>query len=182
MDIDLSHSLGGAHNVGRIDGLVGRDHDEFLGAILDGEVGDILGSEDIDIDGLVGVLLHEGHMLVSGGVVDKVGPIGLKDLLHTWLVLDIGDDELHGVDIFLVRLVIAELELQVVERRLCLVKHDNLLGLVLQELTAYLATDRAGGAGDEDRLVEYLTYNVDIVNLDRITTQEVLNSDITDLR
>ena len=105
------------------------------------KVGNILGSEYVDQNGLVGVLLHERHMLVGGGVVDYLRVVFIKNLLHARLVLDVGDDKHHAVDKCLVGLIIAKFELEVVHGRLGLVDHDDALGLVLSQLAAYLAAD-----------------------------------------
>ena len=181
LNVDFGHTLGGAHHVGGVDSLVGRDHHKFFGAVLDGQVGNVLGSEHIDKNCLVWVLLHKGHVLVGCGVVDKIGTIFLKDLFHTRIVLNVGDDEGHRVDVLLVWLVIFQLELEVVHRRFCLVEHNNLLGFVLQQLAADFAADGACGARDEDRLVENFANDIDVVDLNRLTLQEVFNLDVLNL-
>ena len=45
--VNLGHTLGASHHVGGIDGLVGRDHNKLVDAILEGEVGNVARAQDI---------------------------------------------------------------------------------------------------------------------------------------
>ena len=48
-----------------------------------------------------------GVFLSNGGVVNHLGMVFGEDLLHSGLVLDVGDDEYHAVDNLVVRLGVA---------------------------------------------------------------------------
>ena len=118
-------------------------------------------------------------MLVGGGVVDEVGMIKFEDLLHAGLVLDVGDDEGHAVE--LVVIGVLQLKLQVVHGAFGLVEHNDLSGLVAHQLTADFAADGAGGAGDKHHLVDHLAHNVDVVHLDGLALKQVFNLDVLNL-
>ena len=72
----LAHQLGqplaGAHHVGRVDGLVGRDHHEALDAGADrrGRRASCVPSTLFTIASPGVVLFHQRHVLVGGGVED----------------------------------------------------------------------------------------------------------------
>ena len=118
-------------------------------------------------------------MLVGSSMVDQLGMESLKHLLNASTILDIGNDELHAVE--LVGMSILELKLQVVHRTLGLVKHDNFLGLILHELATNLGADRACSTRDENHLVNHLAYNIDIIKADTLALQQILNLDVLNL-
>ena len=41
LDVDFGKALGASHDVGGVDGLIGRDHDHLLDTVLDALVGNI---------------------------------------------------------------------------------------------------------------------------------------------
>ena len=112
--VDLGYALGSSHDVGRVDGLVGGDHHEFLDVVADGGIHDVFGAEDVGLHGLHWVGLHKGHMLVGSGVEDHVGTVLIEEGVYAVLVADVGDDEL----LLHAGCLGAELELHVVHRRL----------------------------------------------------------------
>ena len=114
-------------------------------------------------------------------MVDDLGMVLLEDLLHSGLVLDVGNDKYHPVDKFVVRLSVAEFELEVVHGRLGLVHHDDFFRLVLGQLATDFTTDGACGSGDHDNFVDHLADDVDVVQFDALALQKVLDFDVLDL-
>ena len=71
--IDFADALGASHDVGGVDGLVGRDQDELLGFVLHCKVGDNARSKYIILYCYAGIVLHHGNVLVGCGMEDVVG-------------------------------------------------------------------------------------------------------------
>ena len=82
LDDHLAQTLRGAHDVGRIDGLIGGNQHEALAAVHHGRVSGLVGADGIVFDGLAGAVLHERHVLVGRCVVHDVGLVLLEDLEH----------------------------------------------------------------------------------------------------
>ena len=59
-----------------------------------GGVGDGLRAEDVVLDGLAGIELHQRHVLVGGGVDDDLGLVLLEDRLDARPVGDVADQRL----------------------------------------------------------------------------------------
>ena len=74
----LGDPLGGAHDVGRAHGLVGRDEHEVLDPELGGELRDVPGAEHVVGDRLADVALHQRHVLVGRGVEDGVRAVAAR--------------------------------------------------------------------------------------------------------
>lgn len=94
--------LGGAVEIDRIDSLVrGQGHNARHSAV-DGGVADVLGSVDVGLDRLEGVVLADRHMLQRRSVDDVIHPVeGPKQPV---LVPYVPDKIPHTVVVFLVRL------------------------------------------------------------------------------
>ena len=94
---DLGKSLGRAHHIGWIDGLVGGDEDEGLDFSLVGGLGGVPGGDHVVVDSLDDVLLDNGDMLVSGSVVDGLNAVGLKNVTKPMFVMCIAEqpDQVH---------------------------------------------------------------------------------------
>ena len=175
--VDLADTLGAAHDIGGVDGFVGGDHDELLGAILDGEVGDDMGAEDIVLDCHSGVVLHHGDMLISCGMEDIVGTVLGEELIHAGLVADGGDDG-EGLDI---GEAVGHHQSDIVHRGLGLIDEDHLTGMEEGDLVDHLATDRACSTGDEDDLVAELVGDGIHIDVDPVARKEVFDLDLMEL-
>ena len=73
------------------DGFVGGDHHELLASEAGGGVGHGACAVDVVFDGLAGVVLHHGHVLVGGGVEDGGGALFLKEVLDALHIADVRD-------------------------------------------------------------------------------------------
>ena len=153
--VNLADALGAAHDVGGVDGLVGGNHDELLGAILDGEVSDDMGAEDIVLHCHGGVVLHHGDVLIGCGMEDIVGPVVSEELLHAGGVGDRGNDE-YGVD---GGELASHHQPDIVHGCLGLVDEDHLAGVEEGDLMDHLAAYAAGSTSDEDDLIAELAGN-----------------------
>ena len=114
----LGQALGGAHDVGGIDRLVGRDQHEGLDAGLEGRLGRVPRADDVVVDALDHVVLDDRHVLVGGGVIDGLHAEGGEHLAHAVAVMRVAEQrhDLHRQ--LLVRRDLLQLALDVVERQL----------------------------------------------------------------
>ena len=146
---ELCDAFGGAHDAGRVDGLVGGDEDAGVdfGALCGSD--DVEGTDDVVFHGLGGVCLHEGDVFMGGGVEDDLRACGLHDVEEPLGVVDIGDDGPHGD----VGECAEQLAFEVEERVLGLFDEDDLHGAEAGDLSAEFGADGAAGAGDEDDFV-----------------------------
>jgi len=67
-DVLFHHSFGHAHGVDGIGGLVGGEKDRLFHAVFHTGVDDVVGADDIGLDGLHREELAGGHLLEGGGV------------------------------------------------------------------------------------------------------------------
>lgn len=93
--VDFTDTFGAAHDVGWIDGFVGGYHDEFLGAVLDGEVGDDMGALYVVANGFDWVVFHHRHVFVGCCMEYIVGTVVGEDVVH---VVAVGDGGYDGLD------------------------------------------------------------------------------------
>ncbi len=70
--VDLREPFGRAHHAGWVHRLIRGDHHESLGPARGGGIGDGLGAEQVVGQCVRRVILHERHVLVRGGVEDRV--------------------------------------------------------------------------------------------------------------
>ena len=91
LDDHFGDAFGGAHDAGGVYGFVGGDHDEDFRPVAVGRFGDGLGAEDVVVDGFFGLPLHEGDVLVGGGVEDDLWPGLGEDGVDALPVADVGD-------------------------------------------------------------------------------------------
>ncbi len=96
LDHELAHALRGAHDVGGVDGLVRGDQDEPLDTVGGGGQRGLVGAEDVVLDGFLRIVLHQGHVLVGGGVEDDVGVVAREGGGQLLLVADAPDDHREG--------------------------------------------------------------------------------------
>ncbi len=175
--VDLADTLGATHDIGGVDGFVGGDHDELAGAVLDGEVGDDMGAEDIVLDCHGGIVLHHGDVLIGCGMEDIVGTVVGEELVHAGLIADGGDD---GVGLDIGEAVCHE-EAYIVHGCFGLVDEDHLAGMEMGYLADHLAAYAAGGAGDEDDLVAELVGDGIHIDVYPVAGEEVLDLDFMEL-
>jgi hypothetical protein len=110
LDYPLAHRLRGAERRRRVHGLVGRDENETFGAGVSRRRCAHLGADRVVANGLEGIVLGEGHMLVGGGVEYDVGAEALHHLLHPFLLLAIGQDRLAAGEVALLDQLPLDLE------------------------------------------------------------------------
>src|SRR5699024_6208425 len=161
LNVNLSQTLGTAHYIRRIHGLVCRNHYHFLRTVRYGHVGHLARTGNIHQDGLAGILLHQRDVLVSGGVEYYLRMVKLKDHTHTFLHTHIA---YHGNKIY-GRIVLLKLQADIMQRGLCGIEHHQLADAHLDQLTAKLATDTAGGTGHKNDLALELPGNLSQVDV-----------------
>ena len=103
--------------------LVRRDHDHLLDVVFDTLVGHVTRAGDVGQHGFAGILLHQRHVLVGGGVEDDLRMVGAEGEVQTRNhahVADYGDELQIGE-------AILQLEADVVHRGLGVVEQHELL-------------------------------------------------------
>ena len=174
LDDHFAQALGGSHDIGGVDGLIGGDEDKTLRTVAHGSVGCFIGADGVILDGLAGRILHKGDVLMGSGMVDHVRAVGGEDLVKTAAVThgaDEGDEVEGGV-------FITELKLDVVGVIFVNIEDDELLGIVRGNLTADLAADGATTTRDKDDLAPDEGIDLFHLDLDGLTAEEVFNSHI----
>ena len=174
LDDHLTETLRGAHDVGGVHGLVGGDQDKALTPVDHGGVGRLIRADSVVLDGLAGAVLHEGDVLMRGGMIDDLGMILLKHLEDTPAVAD-GTDEDHQIQI---RILLSQFQLDGVGVVFVDIEDDQLLRVVARDLTAELRADAPSPARDKDDLavnkLEYLAQ----IRRNGLAPQKVLNGDV----
>lgn len=173
LDIYFTDALRAAHDIGGVDGFVGGDHYKFLRAILDGEVGNDLGAEDVVNDTLVGVILHHGHVLVGRSMENILWTCLTEEALHE---TGVGDVAHYGVSQDVGPLT-AHHESHVVHRRLGLVNEQKVTGTVGGYLPHHLGADAASCTGNHHDAIGDETRGGFHVNLNLVARQEILDVD-----
>src|SRR5690606_6245443 len=84
--VNLGNTFGSAHHVCWIDRFVRGYHDKVFNSVGHGQTRNETGAHDIGPDGLHGMVLHHGYMLVRGRMVHIVGLKSLEKCLHAVLV------------------------------------------------------------------------------------------------
>lgn len=177
LDDHLTDTLRGPHDVRRVHGLIRGDQDEALHAGVSRGTGGLECTHDVVLDGFVRAHLHERHVLMRSCMEDHVRPVLLHHAADT-VGVPAGADEGHEVQL---RVLHDKLLLDAVRVILIDVEDDKLLRLVACDLTAELRADRSATAGDEDGLSLDHTEDFFVVDLDRFTTEEVEDVDVTEL-
>ena len=177
LHVDLGDALRGAHDVAGVDDFVGGDHDEFVGLVLGGKVGDVFGAQHIGFDGFFRELLHDGHVLVGGSVENVVGLVGLEQQLHAVVVAYVAQDRQEGA----VLDFLLQGKVDVGHGGLGDIDADDLPGLVFEQLADDLPADGARAAGDHDAAAAYRGTDGLVVELYGRAVEQVFEADVPQL-
>ena len=88
LDDHFANPLGGAHDIGGINGFVGRDQNKGFCAVSIGRMRNVVGAKHIIFDGLIGTVLHQRHMLMGGGVAHDIRMVGLEKHINACSIPD----------------------------------------------------------------------------------------------
>ena len=181
LSVNLSNTFCRSHDVCGVDSLVGGDHHELLRTILYRQVSDYLRTEHIDEHRLIREILHQRDMFISCGMIDDLRSQVLKHLIHLIEILDVTYDEVFLHIEILIRTLVVELKLKVIDGRLRLVKHYQTLRVILKHLTANLASNGACSTGDKHHLAFQLISNILIAKHYRLSLKKVFNLNLLNL-
>ena len=149
LDEHFGDALGGAHDVGGVDGLVRGELHQPLNAVFGGGGEQVERAKDVVFHRLGAAFLHQRHVLVRGGVEDDGGFVFLKDGVQPALVADGADAHEDGA----VRpVVLFQLAFQLVGAVFVNVEDDEQFGAKAHHLPADLRADGAAAAGDQHHL------------------------------
>ena len=173
----LADSLGGAHHIRRIHGLVRGDQDEPLCAELVGRLRNVIRPEHVVFDRLERRRLHQRHMLVRCRVADQIRAVLVKDVHHPLPVAH-GADQHDQIQL---RMRALQLHLDIVCIVFINIKDNELLGVLRRCLAAELTADAAAAAGDEHDLALDIPGDLVQIDLHRVAAQKIFNVDLPDL-
>ena len=144
VDDVLHHGLGDAHGIDGICRLIGGQADHTLDTGINGGVEDVIGADDIGLDGLHGEELAGGDLLQGSGVEDVVhAGHGVLDGLGIPDIADVELDLLGGL-----RVPGLELVAHIVLLLLVPGEDADLLQVRVQEVLQDGGTKGTGTAGD----------------------------------
>ena len=115
--------------------------------------------------------LHQWHMLVCSCVIDNIRTEVSKHFLHTFAVAHIG----YHRNETRVRELIAQVQFQVMQRRLRLFKQDNRFRIVFLHLAHEFATDTTSCTGHHHHFLADDIAHVLGVDIDRRTLQQIFD-------
>lgn len=165
----LAETLGRAHDVGRVDCLVGGDQDELAHLVRGGGRRGLPGADDVVLDRLVRAVLHQRHMLVRCRVIDDVRPVLAHHMVDAGCVAH-GTDQRHEVELGVIML---QLLLDIICVIFIYVKYNQFTRMRLGDLAAELAADRSAAPCDEDGLARDSLKDLVVVDLDLGAAQQV---------
>ena len=87
----FTDAFGRSHHVHGVDGLVGRHVNHVADAVIHARAQHVERAPHVVVDGVHGVVLHEGHVLVGRGVEDRVGLDLAHQHVHAKGVRDVRD-------------------------------------------------------------------------------------------
>jgi len=146
----LAHTLGGAHDIGGVDGLVGGNHHKAVNLVLFTELNRVEGTQHIVFYRFDAVMLHQGNVLVGSGVKNYIGTVFLKNLFQSDPVADRKNLDLQ-IQCFTV--TETKLLLNVVGTVFVYIQNDQETGIHRGNLPTELASDRTAAAGYQDGFV-----------------------------
>ena len=176
LDYHLAEALAGAHDICRVDRLIGTDEDEALAAVDHCGVSGLIRADGVVLDRLAGAVLHERDVLMRRGVIDDLRAVFGEYLKHPSAVADGADEDLE----LEIGIIMLEFELERVSVVLVDVENDELFRAVSGDLTAELGPDGSAAAGDEDDLAVDEVEDFLHVSLDRLSAEQVFDGDLAE--
>jgi hypothetical protein len=165
--LQFGQALGGTHDIGRVDRLVGRNQHEGGHAVALGKFAEQTGAEDIVADGLGRLPLHQVDVLVGGGVEDDFRTVTGEDRLHPRQIEDVRDQREGGA----AKAGVVEFLLNQEQGGLGLLDQQQLAGIQRGELPAEFAADAAAGAGDHHHAAGHGLPQRAVIQVDRLTSE-----------
>ena len=129
-------------------------------------------AEHVVADGLLRAGLHQGDVLMGGGVEHHVGLVCIKQQLQPPGIPDGADLHAEGQ---LSAILVQQLLLDVVGVVLVNIEDDKPLGTVLDDLAAQLAADGAAATGDQHGATGQQTLHGGNIQFDGIPAQQILD-------
>ena len=175
--IDLADTLRTSHHVSRVHSLISRYHHKLLHTVFHTQVGNHLGTIDIVLHGLAGVILHHRHMLIGCSMEHIVRTETLENLLHTILLTDRSN---HSLSLDVSKLLLHH-QSDIMFRSLSLVYQHHSCRLELSHLTHHLRTDGTSRTGNQHTLTtEKFAYRLE-VDTNLRTWQQFFYAHLTNL-
>ncbi len=145
---DLGQPLGRAEDRRRVGGLVGRDQDEALGAVLDRRADQVVSALRVGLHTLARVPLQQRQVFVRRRVEHHLGPQVAEDLVHAVPVADVGDQQV-AVRVVGQQRLAPDLQLEPVQVGLVVVQQVQRIGPEIADLAAQFTADGPARPGDQ---------------------------------
>ena len=136
------------------------------------------GAEDVVLDRLARIRLHQRHVLVGGGVEDDLRRVGREKRAHAALVADVRDQR-HDLDL---GARAAQLAVHLEQRELRAFDQEDPGGMEARDLPHELGADRAAGARHHDALARQELAELGFVEIHGLAAEKVFDLDVADAR
>ena len=174
LDDHFTQTLGGAHDVCGVDRLIRRDQHELFTAVHHRCKSRLICTNGVIFDGFAGTVLHQRNMLMCCCVINHIRTVGFEHLIDSSAVPDRTDQHFQiQLGVFIPQFQANGMGIIFIN-----IENDQLLGIVLGDLSAKLAADRSAAARYQNDLALNEAVNLIHIYLDRLTTQQVLNGHI----
>ena len=172
----LAKALAGAHDVGRVHGLVCGNQHKPAASVGHGGVSRLVGADGVVLDGFAGAVLHQGHVLVGRRVINDLRPVFLKHLEHPPAVPHRSDQHRQ----LQLRIFFLQLQLNRIGAVFIYVEDDQAFRPVGRNLAAKLRSDGSAAAGHQNGFPGNEFENLLQVRADRVAAQQVLHGNFPD--
>ena len=174
----FAQPLAGTHDGGGVHRLVGGNEDELFHAVGIRRSDGVQRTEHVVADGLLRTGLHQGDVLMGGGVEHHVGFVGIKQQLQPPGVPDGADLHAEGQ---LPAVLVQQFLLDVVGVVFVNIKNDQPLGMMLDDLTAQLTANGTAATGDKNRLAGQQSRHGGNIQFNSVPAQQILDPHLPQL-
>ena len=173
----FAHSLGCAHNISRINGLIRRDKHHSLNTISVAHLRQLQCAIDVVLNSLTRAVLHKRHMLMGRRMEHNLRLVCTKYIVHSVGIANRGNKR-HQVKL---RVCHLKFLLNIIGVVLIYLHNHQLRWLEVRNLSAQLGTNTTTATSNHNNLVSHVLSDSVIFHLNLVTTKKVLNRDITKL-
>ena len=136
LDIDFRKALGTAHDIGRVDCLVGRNHNHLFHIILYAFVSNVPAASDIHQDCFTWILFHQRDVLVGCCMKDNLRMESAENIIKSCRNPYVTDNRME----LQCRVGFFKFKTEIVHRCLCIVKKNEFPDSERCKLTAKFRT------------------------------------------
>ena len=170
----LAHSLGGTHDAGRVNGLIGGNKNESPNIMLVSSPNNVQRAKHVVLNGFAWTNLHKRNMLVRCRMKHNRGAVLPENLLDAGNVAYASDFHYN------VHVVVLGEKLLTQHVRIVFIhiKYNNTSRRQNGKLTAQFATDRTAAARNQNGLASNIARSNAVIEHDFLPAKEVSHIDI----